>query len=216
VLKNAGIEGAEPFAWRLAQDRRKALYLVVARRRDNSGIGDAEDGALYRSDDGAESWSRIALPPGVNGPNGIAIDPENPNRLYLAAWGRTANPYLKRPPGTPWNEYGGGIFLSEDRGATWRNILPDDQHVYDVTIDDRDPKVLYGCGFESSAWRSADRGATWKRIKGYNFKWGHRVIPDPRDRQLVYITTFGGSVWHGPALGDPNAPEDITTPALAH
>jgi hypothetical protein len=59
-----------------------------------------------------------------------------------------------------------------------------------------------------------DRGETWTRIKGCNFKWGQRVIPDPRDPRMIYITTFGGSVchWHGPAAGDPNAIEDVTTP----
>jgi hypothetical protein len=31
---------------------------------------------------------------------------------------------------------------------------------------------------------------------------------------MIYITTFGGSVWHwhGPAADDPNAIEDVTTP----
>jgi hypothetical protein len=82
--------------------------------------------------------------------------------------------------------------------------------------DPRDPKVLYGCGFENSAWRSRDRGATWERIRGYNFKWGHRVVPDPRDARMIYVTTFGGSVWHGPADGDPRAVEDIVTPVAAH
>ena len=76
--------------------------------------------------------------------------------------------------------------------------------------------MLYACGFESSAWRSTDRGETWQRIKGFNFKWGHRAIPDPRDSTMIYITTFGGSVWHGPAAGDPQAVEDIVTPALAY
>ena len=48
-------------------------------------------------------------------------------------------------------------------------------------------------------------------MKGYNFKWGHRVIADPLHAGMVYITTFGGSVWHGPVDGDPRAPEDIVT-----
>ena len=116
------------------------------------------------------------------------------------------------PPGWPVTTISdGGIFVSTDGGATWRNDFARDQHVYDVTIDPRDPKILYACGFESSAWKSTDRGKTWRRLRGYNFKWGHRVIPDPNDRSKVYITTFGGSVWHGPADGDPNAPEDIET-----
>ncbi len=206
ALKNSGIAGKEPFAWRLARDSKGNLYLIVARRSEDGSIGNELDGALYRSSDGAETWSRISLPEGVNGPNGQAIDPENPQRIYLAAWGRRI----------PARQSGGGIFLSEDGGATWRPILDRDQHIYDVTVDSRNPKILYACGFESSAWRSIDRGETWQRIRGYNFKWGHRVIPDPQDAKMIYITTYGGSVWHGPAAGDPSAQEDIATPALSH
>jgi photosystem II stability/assembly factor-like uncharacterized protein len=80
-------------------------------------------------------------------------------------------------------------------------VLDRDQHIYDVTLDPKDARVLYATGFEAAAWRSADRGLTWKRIAGYDFKWGHRVTVDPQDRAMIYITTFGGSVWHGKADG---------------
>jgi hypothetical protein len=40
------------------------------------------------------------------------------------------------------------------------------------------------------------------------------VIPDPRDPKMIYISTYGGSVWHGPAEGDPAAPEDIVPDKL--
>jgi len=204
VLKNNGISGEEPYAWRLAMDSRGVLYLLVARRNRDGSFDNPGDGALYRSDDGAEHWTRITLPKGVNGPNGLAIDVKDPRRLYLAAWCRTV----------PEGAKDGGIFLSDDAGKTWRNVLAKDQHVYDVTVDPRHPKVLYACGFESSAWRSSDRGETWQRIRGFNFKWGHRVIPDPYDPEMIYITTFGGSVWHGPATGDATAPEDIAGPPV--
>ena len=69
--------------------------------------------------------------------------------------------------------------------------------------------IFYAAGFNSSAYRSADRGQTWDRIPGYNFKWGKRVQADPYDRDKIYIITFGGGVWHGPAIGDPGALEDI-------
>src|SRR5439155_533820 len=75
ALKNAGIEGAQPLAWRLARDTKGTLYLVVARRSDDGSFANAGDGALYRSTDGAEHWTRIPLPRGVNGPSGLAIDP---------------------------------------------------------------------------------------------------------------------------------------------
>ena len=72
--------------------------------------------------------------------------------------------------------------------------------------------MLYHAGFESGAYRSTDGGSTWSKIRGFNFKWGHRVTLDPLDPGKIYITTFGGSVWHGPAAGDPHAMEDIVTP----
>ena len=206
ALRNQGLPDSEPFAWRLARDKHGVLYLVVARRSEDGSFGNAQDGALYRSPDGAQHWEKVALPRGVNGPNGLAIDAQDPNRLYLAAWGRNE----------PGGAVDGGIYLSADGGDSWRNVLSQDQHVYDVTLDPRDPRVLYACGFESSAWRSNDRGETWSRIRGFNFKWGHRVIPDPRNWDFIYITTFGGSVWYGPAAGDPQAAEDIVTPALAY
>jgi photosystem II stability/assembly factor-like uncharacterized protein len=199
TLKNVGLPGAQPFAWRLTRVADGTLYLVVARRSERGRIGDADDGALYRSTDGAEHWTKLALPAGTNGPNSLTVDPRDPKRLYLGAWGVA----------TPGGDTGGGVFLSTDAGATWRNVLPRAQHVYDVTLDPKDPKVLYVSGFDRSAWRSDDAGETWTRLRGYNFKWGHRVVPDATDPSRVYVTTFGGGVWLGPAKGDPTSREDV-------
>ncbi len=203
ALKNNGITQEQPFAWRLARAPNGTLYVVIARRSEDGSIGTARDGALYRSTDGAEHWQPVALPEGSNGPNGLAIDPQSPDRLYLAAWARATGEHGD----------GGGIFLSENGGKSWQQVLEKDRHIYDVTIDPQDPKVLYATGFESSAWRSTDRGLHWTRIPGFNFKWGQRVIPDPLHRDKVYITTFGGSVWHG-AVNGKETPVDITTPVL--
>jgi photosystem II stability/assembly factor-like uncharacterized protein len=204
-LRNEGIEGTEPFAWRLSRPEDGTLYLVVARRSDDGSIGNAQDGALYRSTDGAAHWTKLELPEGVNGPNALTIDPADQKRLYLSVWRRS----------TPGPDGGGGIYLSTDAGASWKRAFAGDQHIYDVTVDPRN-KSLYATGFESSAWRSTDRGQTWRRIPGYNFKWGHRVIPDPRTPDRIFITTFGGSVWWGPAEGDPKAVEDIVTKQVAY
>ncbi|MCX6619726.1 MAG: hypothetical protein NTY38_01335 [Acidobacteria bacterium] len=204
-LKNEGLP-AEPFAWRMSQDASGTLYLVLARRSDDGSIGTPGDGSLYRSTDGAESWRKMILPDNVNGPVALTIDGKDPRRLYLSAWSRPVE-------GKP---VGGGIFVSTDGGNVWKRTLGKDQHVYDVTFHPKDPAVLYACGFESSAWRSTDRGEHWTRIRGYNFKWGHRVVPDPRNPHMVFVTTFGGSVWYGPAAGDPSAVEDIVTPVVAY
>jgi photosystem II stability/assembly factor-like uncharacterized protein len=203
TLKNQGITQEQPFAWRLARSSDGTLYVVIARRSEDGSIGNSGDGAIYRSTDGAEHWQPVALPEGTNGPNGLSIDPKSPNRLYLAAWARAAGVHGD----------GGGIFLSEDGGKTWKRVLDKDRHVYDISIDPSDPNILYAAGFESSAWRSVDRGVHWTRIPGFNFKWGQRVVPDPKDHNKIYISTFGGSVWHGSVDGK-DRPLDIVTPEL--
>ena len=203
TLKNRGITQSDPLAWRLARASNGTLYVVIARRSENGSIGTPGDGAVYQSTDGAETWTPVKLPEDVNGPNGLTIDPHDSNRLYLAAWTRATGMH-----GT-----GGGIFLSEDGGKSWKHVLDRDQHVYDVTVDPRDAATLYASGFESSAWRSTDRGEHWTRIPGYNFKWGQRVMPDLKNPKMIYISTFGGGVWHGAASGDLRR-EDIATPEM--
>src|SRR5579864_9093804 len=203
TLKNQGISQRQPFAWRLSLAGDGTLYVVIARRSEDGSIGNANDGALYRSKDGAEHWQSVQLPQEVNGPNGLAVDPKSPERLYLAAWARASGTHGD----------GGGIFVSDDAGHTWRQVFDRDRHVYDVTVDSDNSNILYAAGFESSAWRSTDRGEHWSRIPGFNFKWAYRVIPDPVDHNKVYVATFGGSLWHGSLIGQ-DAPLDIATPEL--
>jgi photosystem II stability/assembly factor-like uncharacterized protein len=220
---NAGIAQKNALGWRLARSSNGVLYALIARRSEDGSIGNSGDGALYQSTDNAEHWTSIAPPKGANAPNGIAIDPEDSSRIYLALWAR-ATPTLdlkqtkSKDNNQPerathiFNGRYGGIAVSSDGGRTWRWTLERDRHIYDVTIDPDDPHTLYAAGFESTAWVSHDRGEHWTRIPGFNFKWGHRVQADPEDPGKVYISTFGGGVWHillsGPAA------QDITTSRL--
>ncbi len=205
--KNNGIVGDEPFAWRITSSRDGSLYLVVARRSEGKDYSAAGSGAVYRSTDKAEHWHAVPLPASVTGPTGLEIDPRDAQRLYLTAWGQEGETADRN----------GGVYVSSDGGATWKTLFTASQHVYDLTIDPRHPDTLYIAGFDAAAYRSTDRGAHWTRIQGFDFKWGHRVILDPNDPSRIYITTFGGSVWHGPAAGDPHAHETILTPVpVAH
>lgn len=200
--KNVGIEGAEPFAFRI--ERRASdgtLFLIVSRRSEDGSIGTEGDGALYKSTDGAETWTKMTLPEGCNGPTDILTTKKFPKRLVLSAWGRSTK-------GRFTSDTGGGIFISDDEGATWTQVMEKDQHVYAVTFDPRNNRY-YACGFNASAYYSEDGAKTWTRIEGYNFKWGHRVVPDPKNVNNIYILTYGGGVWYGPANGTPGAVEDI-------
>jgi photosystem II stability/assembly factor-like uncharacterized protein len=202
-LRNTGIRQDTPFAWRITLAPDHVLYLVVARRSEDGSIGNSGDGAIYRSSDAGETWQPLPLPDGVNGPTGIAVDPAHPQRLYLSAWARAVGIQGE----------GGGVYVSGDGGQHWAPSLSKDQHIYDVTPDPRLPGTIYACGFESSAWVSRDSGIHWQRISGFNFKWGHRVVLDPEDSHKIYITTFGGGVWHGQVTTD-LAILDIATPEM--
>ena len=176
---------------------------LIARRSEDGSIGNDKDGAIYKSTDNAETWSRVAMPEGSNAPNGLAIDPAIRD---VFIWRRG----LVRQDCTAT-----GVACTCRRTVARHGdrCSEKDRHIYDVTIDPRDAKILYASGFESSAWRSSDRGEHWGRIPGFNFKWGHRVMTDPADAQKIYITTFGGGVWHGSVNGE-DRPVDITTPEL--
>jgi photosystem II stability/assembly factor-like uncharacterized protein len=200
--KNDGIAGEEPFAWRMTLSQDGSLYLVVARRSEKHDYSPSLAGALYRSTDKAEHWQRMDIPPGVTGPTALEIDPRDSQRLYLSAWGQEGDTADKN----------GGVYASDDGGSTWKHIFTQMQHVYDVTIDKHHPNTLYITGFDAAAYRSTDRGVHWTHIEGYDFKQGSRVILDPNDPTQIYINTFGGGVWHGPATGAANPPEAVLTP----
>jgi photosystem II stability/assembly factor-like uncharacterized protein len=207
VQKNDGIAGEEPLAWRITGSQDGSLYLVVSRRNEGFDHSQSGAGALYRSTDKAEHWQRIDLPAGVTGPSGLEIDPRNARRLYLTAWGQMGDIA----------DQNGGVFASDDGGKTWQTLFTEAQHVYDLTIDPRNPDTLYICGSDTAAYRSTDRGAHWSRIRGYDFKQGNRIILDPNDFSQIYITTYGGGVWHGPATGVASPPEaDLTPVPIAH
>lgn len=201
-VKNNGIAGDTPFAWRMTRAGDGTLYLIVAQSSGGHYGVTKGGGRLYKSTDGAGHWTEVSLPDGVYGPRGLSIDPRDSRRMYLAAWGQEKSGV----------DAGGGVYLTTDGGQTWKPIFQESQHVYDVTIDPKSPDTLYICGFDAAAFRSTDAGAHWTRIRGFNFKWGQRVIVDPRDESKVFITTYGGSVWYGPAAGDPKATEDIVNP----
>jgi photosystem II stability/assembly factor-like uncharacterized protein len=202
IQKNKGIAVMEPFTWQIIRrENDGVLFLIVSRRSEDGSIGNEKDGDIYKSADGAENWTKISLPDGTNAPTGLAIDKRHPNQLVLSAWGRVTKGQF-----TP--DIGGGIFLSGDEGKTWKQVMEKDQHIGAITFDSRNNR-FYACGFGGSAYYSEDGGNVWNRIKGYNFKWGQRVEPDPRDPEKIFIITFGGGIWYGPAKGDEQAVEDI-------
>jgi photosystem II stability/assembly factor-like uncharacterized protein len=205
TLKNKGIgENTCAFELTIASDGNLFATISPTPAHRNGQQGrEIFSGEVYRSKDGAATWEKLKVTDGLLFPNGIEIDPENPKRIYLACWSDISLSDLVggEIAGTTGGnnnlEMPGGIFLSEDGGDTWKSIFDKKQYIYDVTADPKHPGRLYCNTFNKAAYRSDDYGANWKKIKGYDFHWGHRIVPDINDAEKVYITTYGSSIWHG-------------------
>jgi len=185
--KNEGLTGRLN-AWRVVLLPDGVLYLLVCRGLEN---GQVLDGAVYRSTDGAEHWEPVPLPEGANFPNDLAFDPSRPARLYLACWPKVVDDA----------EHCGGLYRTEDGGQSWTNVFDESSHVYGVAVDRANPATVFLTNFEGSIYRSDDFGMHWKRLGGYDFKWAKQPILDPYNAGMLYVTTFGSSVWYGPAQG---------------
>lgn len=203
--KNTGISN-NTCAFELTLASNGYLYLVVSstpnhEHKNNNNL--FYSGRVYKSVDGAETWQRLSVMQDPFFPNGIAVDPQDPNRIYLACWANISLSDLlggkaaEQNGGNKKIPMQGGIFLSENAGKTWKQIFDPQQYVYDVTVDTFHPGRLYCNTFNKAAYRSDDYGKTWKQIKGYDFHWGHRVIVDQNDPEKIFITTYGSGVWHG-------------------
>jgi photosystem II stability/assembly factor-like uncharacterized protein len=192
---NAGL-GDNLFAWELRMNHDGRLFLLCARGERE---GTTVDGVIYYSDDQAGSWQMLDLPPGVNGPHDLIIDPENPDRMYVCCW-----PHREGD-----RDVKGGVIRTENGGKNWEQVFDERIRVNAAGAHPDRPGIIFINTFQNAAYRSDDRGETWKRLEGYRFKWGQKAVPDIHHPGMLFLTTYGGSVFYGPAEGIPGAFEDI-------
>ncbi len=132
--------------------------------RNTVSIGDG----MYKSTDEGENWVKIGLD-STEHISKIAIDPKNPNTVYVAA------------PGPLWSDgTQRGLFKSTDGGQTWKKILYINEKTgcADIAIDPSNPDIIYASTWEfrrlpysfnsggngSGMYKSADGGKTWKEL----------------------------------------------------
>jgi photosystem II stability/assembly factor-like uncharacterized protein len=124
---------------------------------------------IYKSEDGGKSWKNMGLDSSDH-IGGIAIDPNNSEIVYVAAYGSSRNAGGHR-----------GIYKTVDGGKNWTNVLKINQYTgcYQVHMDPRFSNILYAVshqrmrnlytgvygGPESGIYRSLDFGMTWEKLK---------------------------------------------------
>ena len=192
---NVGL-GDNLFAWEVRQNSSGRLFLLCARGERN---GETVDGTIYFSDDNAGSWKQLDLPDGVNGPHDLLVDPENPEIMYVSCW-----PHREGD-----KDVGGGVIKTENGGTSWKRVFDERIRVNAAGMEPGSPGTIYINTFQNAAYRSANAGNSWERLEGYRFKWGQKAVPDVNHPGMLFLTTYGGSVYYGPAEGIPGTFEDI-------
>jgi photosystem II stability/assembly factor-like uncharacterized protein len=79
--------------------------------------GANDERGLYRSTDGGATWERVLRIDEDTGVVDVAVDPEEPNVLYAAAYQRRRTAFGFHGGGP-----GSGLYRSEDGGETWEEL----------------------------------------------------------------------------------------------
>lgn len=131
--------------------------------RQSSSWGDG----VYKSPDGGQTWQNMGLK-NTQHIGRIAIDPNNPQVVFVAALGHLWGPNAER-----------GLFRTRDGGKTWDKCLyiNDDTGCVDVVMEDNG-RVIYAAAYQrrrqgwgfigggphAGIYRSLDQGDTWERL----------------------------------------------------
>jgi len=112
-------------------------------------------GAIYKTEDGGETWTPIngsGWPTDKLGRIGVAVAPGG-RRIFAIVAGQRQ----------------GGLYRSDDGGASWRKTTPDPRiqgsgYFSRVFLDPQNPNIIY-VG-QTSLYRSTDGGGTFDSFKG--------------------------------------------------
>lgn len=162
--------------------------LVTALRKDGKFLADGP--GLYRSKDGGEKWECITASNPFFWPKDFTVDPRDSKTVYLGAC--DANGVEQA-----------GLWRTTDGGASWKKLARQGSEHFGAYLHPKKRGWIYMTLCEgapgSGLWLSKDDGATWTAFEGLPFSNVQRVTFDPANENTIYVTTFGGSVWRGPA-----------------
>ena len=134
--------------------------------RDSMGFGNG----VYKSADAGATWTHLGLDD-THHIGKIAVDPRNPDIVFVAAIGKLYAPSAER-----------GVFRSRDGGKSWQKVLfkNGDVGAVEVVIDPADSSVVYAGlwntrrppwfvyqpsnGPGGGIFKSTDGGTTWKQL----------------------------------------------------
>jgi hypothetical protein len=174
----------------------------------------SDDGLIYRSDNGGGSWELVSeeLPKDL-WVSRVAASKHNKDRVYASL------------NGYRWDDFTPYVYLSEDRGRTWKNIgsgLP--VSPVNIILEDHANEDLLFVGTDNGIYVSFDRGSTWHLFQnGIPNVAVHDLVIQPEEKHLL-AGTHGRSIYkadisHLQAMTKDKLEEDLVVfevPAIKH
>jgi photosystem II stability/assembly factor-like uncharacterized protein len=156
------------------------LYASISLPPPNDPLLFGTYGAVYKSTDGAASWTALSSSPSCCVQD-LAIDPQNSATVYVVS-GHD------------------GIIKSTDGGDTWAAVnsgLPSVNGVQALLIDPVNSGTIYGRTYGGGVYRSIDGGASWSTVNDglTNLNIQTLAIDSRQTSSTVYAGTSGGGVF---------------------
>ncbi len=183
--------------------------------------GPNKERGVFKTIDGGRTWTNVLFINEDTGVVDMAIDAQNREVLYAAAYQRRRAPWGFNGGGP-----GGGIHKSTDGGRTWTKLaggLP--QGILGrigLAVWRRNPQVLYATvehRENGGIFRSDDAGATWRKINSLNPRpmYYSKIHIDPQDDRRIYVlgasmfvSDDGGKTFVDPTTGRPGANQGMS------
>jgi photosystem II stability/assembly factor-like uncharacterized protein len=151
----------------------------------------ATGGGVWKSTDGAMTWSSVFDKEGTSAIGSLAVAASNHNVLYVGTGEACIRGNIS---------HGDGVYKSLDGGKTWKNVgLKDSRAVGKVIINPTNPDIAfvaalghpYGPNSERGIFRTTDGGKTWEKVlyKDDN-TGGIDVAFDPHNPNILF-----GALW---------------------
>jgi photosystem II stability/assembly factor-like uncharacterized protein len=167
---------------------------------------------VFKTTDGGKTWQKALYLDDNTGAVDLAMDPEDPERLYATMYEVRRDAFSG---GNPVTQVGpkAGLYQSSDGGKSWTKMsrgLPTGQYGRcGIAVYPRDPRILYAvvqtektsvsvagqgpndrldAGY-GGVFRSDDRGETWRHVNSLAprpFYYG-QVRVDPNNPDRVYV-----------------------------
>jgi len=160
-------------------------------------------GGLWKSTNGGTSWtSNTDLIAQVIGCTDLAIDPVNPNIMYLATGDGDAS-----------DNYSVGILKTTDGGNTWNTTglsfsVGNTRTMSKILIDPNNTSTLIAAT-SGGIFRSADAGVTFTMVQGGSFKDMEFMPGDPNTVYACgtefFVSSDNGVTWVRTTAGLPTA-----------